>query len=227
MKNSIFYLSLAIFLFTTTPAFAVTSTSSATTQKITVTATPAINEETVNSNLQDRVKEIIQEKLSSSEAQIKDKVSQISLVGYTGKVSAVTSSSITLDTQGEIFQIATTETTQIISANQKIKLSSIAIGDKVIVIGNINVKKDIITAKRIVVIKESTPSEPTKAAMGTIASIDKAKRTFTLKSSKETLSLLLARKANLKIDELVIGKQLFVIIRPQEAGQVVTKAKIL
>lgn len=204
-----------------------TSTPSATTATSTPSAQVSPSDNDINQNLTERIKNITQEKLSSAEAQIKEKINQLSLVGYAGKVTSVTANSLTIDSNSEIFQIATDDTTSVVNAGQKIKLSSVAIGDKIIVIGTINAKRDVIAAKRIVEVKTDTSADKPEVYFGTIQTIDVKKKTIVLKTNTDGQTLILSKKANLKIDDLSTGKNVLVIVRTQDAGKVIMKVKIL
>ena len=81
----------AISLFSISPAYAITATPSATP---TVTVTPSDNQ--VNSNLQDRIRNMVQQNVSTTEAKLKEKLNELSLVGYAGKVTAVANSNLNL-----------------------------------------------------------------------------------------------------------------------------------
>lgn len=193
------------------------------------TATPSATpttDQTIDNNLKTRVKEIIQEKLSSSEAEIKQKVGQYTLVGYVGQITSVTSTNLTLESGNETFQVTTDTTTDIINNSEKVKLTSLAIGSRLLVIGSLNSKKDLISAKRIVVTKEQNTAKA-EVYLGTITTLNSKTRTLTLKTDKADINLLLAKKANLAIDELKEGQKLIVIVYPQKEDKVVFKAKIL
>lgn len=219
MKRKIIALLFILFPVFSSSAIAVTSTSSASTSN---------TEETeVNTNLQDRIRNMVQQNVSTTEAQIKEKINQLSLVGYTGKVTEVTASNLTIDSDGETFQVTTNDTTTIVNAGKNIKLSTIAIGEKLIVIGTFNTKKDVITAKRIVVVKASEVTNKPTIYTGIIQTVDIKKRTVVIKSLDKVTTMILSKKANLKIEEIVAGKNVLVITRIQDVGTVITKAKIL
>lgn len=219
MKRKIIALLFILFPVFSSSAIAVTSTSSASTSN---------TEETeVNTNLQDRIRNMVQQNVSTTEAQIKEKINQLSLVGYTGKVTEVAASNLTIDSAGETFQVTTNDTTAIVNAGKNIKLSAIAIGEKLIVIGTLNTKKDVITAKRIVVVKASEITDKPTIYTGIIQTVDIKKRTVVIKTLDNAVTMILSKKANLKIDEMIAGKSVLVITRIQDAGTVITKVKIL
>jgi hypothetical protein len=232
MNTKIFLFFITLVFIFATPSFAFIATSSATKAIVTpsikispsVTVTPSDTE--IDNNLKDRIKTMVQQNLSTTEAKLKEKLTEMSLVGYAGKVTAVTATNLTIDADGEIYQIATTDTTAMINAGQKIKLSTIAIADKILVIGTMNAKKDVITAKRIIVVKASTIDVPT-IYLGNVKSVDTKKKAIVLTTATDTVTVILSTKANLKLDDFVVGKTAFVITRIQTVGKVITQGKIL
>ena len=220
MKN-IALIFIALFLLLPTPVFAITSTASATPSTPTPTTLPSDA-----SNLETKIQNYVQQNLATAEAKIKEKVNQLNLVGYVGKVTSISNSSVTINSEGELFQVVTTDNTAIVNGNQKIKLSSIAIGDNLIVIGTLNTKNNILDAKRIVEIDVTVTDYPV-VYVGKITTVDVKKNIVTLQTSQNILKLILSKKANLKIIDFTLNGNVVTITHVQDAGIVITKAKIL
>lgn len=192
-----------------------------------ITPTPTADEATVKSNLEERVKEIVSEKLSSSEAQIKNKLGQLSLVGYSGQVNNVSQNSITIKSQDEDLQVTFDDNTQFLKSGKTIKSDTIAIDDHLLVIGELNDKKDVLLANRVTVTSKPSFVTP-KIYQGKTSNLNNSKRTFTLTMQNgDTQDLLLSRTANLKITELEADQQILVIVREISGNQVITTVKIL
>lgn len=214
-----------VFFLIAGPVFAKTATPSATPA---ISATPsATSDSTVQNNLETRFKNIVQQNLSTTEAELQAKINQQSIVGYAGKVTSISNNSISFDSSGEIFQVATFDNTVIVNANQKVKLSSIAIGDKLIVIGTLNSKNNLLDAKRIVIVKTPDSTDRPTVYVGKISTPDTKKGTLSFQTAQSTIKMILSKKANLKITDLKDGANAVVIVRTQDAGLVITKIKIL
>ena len=214
-----------IFFLITGPVFAKTATPSATP---TILATPsATSDSTVQNNLETRIKNIVQQNLSTTEAELQAKINQQSIVGYAGRTTSISNNSISFDSSGEIFQVATSDNTVIVNANQKVKFSSIAIGDKLIVIGILNSKNNLLDAKRIVIVKAGDSTDHPTVYVRKISNPDTKKSTLSFQTTQSTIKMILSKKANLKITDLKDGSNAVVIVRTQDAGLVITKIKIL
>lgn len=214
MMKKLILIFLFLFLVAPSSTLAVSATPS---------ASPTATQETVEDNVQERLRNIIQEKLSTTEAQLREKIGQLSLVGFVGKFTAISSESLTFQSNGDTLQVKTTDKTTY-NKNGVVKLSSIAIGDKAIVIGT-NSLKDIIDAKRIVVVKD-TPSVIPAVISGKIVSSDAKTRTVNIRQQNVDKSLTLSRKANLKIEALVQGKSIIAIYSMQGENPVITTVKV-
>ena len=146
MKRFFTILTSAIFLILASPCLAATATTSA-------------DNAVVNSNIEDRIKNIVQQNLSTTEALIKERINENSLSGYVGKITNISSMNLTLMSGADTIQVKTSEKTVYSKSNQAVKSSSLAIGDKVIVVGLL-ARNDIIDAKRIVIVKDSISTLP-------------------------------------------------------------------
>ena len=190
----------------------------------TSSATSSISDETVRDNLEDRIKNIVKENLSTTEALLKERLNQISLVGYVGHISSISSESLTFQSGQDTFQVKATDKTTYTKSGQVAKFTSLAIKDKAIVIGVIT-KKDIIEAKRIVVVKDETSVLPTIVA-GTIVSLDTKNRKLVINFGDTDKTYIISRRSNLKLENYIPSKSIISVVHDQDAGQVITIAKV-
>ena len=158
MKKVFFVLPLLLSALFPTSAFAITQATPSATPSISSTPTP---------NIEDKIKLLVKENLSTTEAKLKEKMDLQSLVGYVGTISSISSGVISMDTHGNLMQVSTTDKTTLIKNNVKIKATSLAIGDKMIVIGTL-IKVDIVQSQRIVVIKDEPNLVKTKAVVAKV-----------------------------------------------------------
>ena len=205
--------------FSATVIRAVSSTPSAQTEE-----EQASPDSEIRNNLQNRIRNIVQQNLSTTEAELAEKVAQNKLVGYTGIITAISTESITVKFNGDIFQVSTGEKTTYYKAGQNAKFTSLAIGDKAIVIGLLP-KADILDAKRIVVIKD-TPSSLPQVIFGTIKTVNTKTRIITISSGETENEMIISRKANLSVSDFEEGKKAVVIVRDQNGDSVITQAKV-
>ena len=210
MKPLIFFTFFLLFL---SPALASTSTPS---------ATPTGTAETT---IEEKVRNIVQQNLSTTEALIKDRLEKSQLVGLVGRLTAIAQENITFKPNGETYQIRTTNKTTYSKNNQPAKLDSLAIDDKVIVIGTM-IKDGIIEGKRIVAIKDTVSTLPFITA-GKVLSANPKTRTVVIRTKNSDQQFILSRKANLKIDQLAPGKTVIAVSQLQNEDQVITTAKVL
>jgi len=211
---------IVITFFLSSPSLAVTATPS---------ATPTATDKEVSDNLETRIMKLVQQNLSTTEAMLKEKINQSQLVGYVGKISAISTESLTFKTNGDIFQVRVTSGTTYNKNNQASKFPSLAIGDKAIIIGEL-AKKDLLNAKRIIVVKDE-PSEIPTIIKGKIQSQNLKTRTIVVRNTQKDgknkdVEYIVSRKANLKQEAFTPGKNIIGIVHLQTAGLVITLAKV-
>jgi len=205
MNKIVLILSAILFTLSGTTALAQTATPSG-------TATTSADQVTI-------IRNIVQQNLATAEAMYR----KASLVGFVGKISAISNQSFSLKMNGDTYQVKTTDKTTY-SKNGVAKFTSLAIGDKAIVIGT-TTSKDILDSKRVVVIKD-TPSELSSVASGKIVSVNSKTRSLVLRVGNIDQVFILSRKANIKIETLAAGKSLIAVYELQEEDQVITTAKV-
>ena len=210
MKKSLFAIFLsAFFLTSAVGAYAVESTPSA-----------------EPTNMEDRIKTLVKENISTTEAKLKEKVDLQSLVGYVGKIKTIGSDNLTVDSYGTLIQVKTTAKTVFQKDSSVIKMTSLAIGDKVILIGT-SVKNDIIQAKKISIIKDEPVLVKTSAIVAQVVSVDIKKKTITLNIGNSEQTLTLSKKSTVKLDGIKASDTILGIIKEYEGKLSISRAKVL
>lgn len=180
---------------------------------------------TPSQDLQDKIKSLVKENLETTENVIKNEITSKSLLGYVGKVKSVGIKNITLETEKDLLQISVLPTTQISKSGAEIKTSSIALSDKLIVIGIKN-KDGVLEAKTITVVPEQDPATlvTTKAEIATISKIDYKKKTFTLTINNQSISFTLSKKSTVKLEDLTEGDTIFCITKMYQGKSSLSRA---
>lgn len=211
MKKTLYIFSFVLLsLIVITPVYAEIGTSSA-------SPTP---------NMEDKIKLLVQENLSTTEAKLKEKVDLQSLVGFVGKITTISSGNLTIDSHGDLIQVTTNTKTAFLKDSSTIKVTSLAIGDKIIVIGT-SIKDDIVQAKRVTVIKDEPNLVKTSAIVAKIVKIDLKKRNLTLSINDTDQILTLSKKSNVKLEEYKAGLTIFGIIKEYNGALSISRAKSL
>ncbi|KKT40147.1 hypothetical protein A3K29_04580 [Candidatus Collierbacteria bacterium RIFOXYB2_FULL_46_14] len=187
-----------------------------------ITITPSQTQD-----IQEKIKTLVKENLSATESTLKEKINQRTLVGFVGLIQSINSGNITINTKdGTILQITTDEKSVYNKAGTGIKISSLAISDKIIVIGTL-LKEDIVLAKRIVVV----PDEPIQIVSGTIvskvSSVDIKKKLIGLTVNNQEVLFGLTKKSTIKIEEIKAGMTIFAITKKYDGKDLLSRAKIL
>lgn len=177
-------------------------------------------------NMEDKIKLLVQENLSTTEAKLKEKVDLHTLVGFAGFVKTISSDNLTVESRGDLLQVTTSAKTALLKDGSTIKFSSLAIGDKVIFIGT-SVKDDIILAKRITVIKDDPSLVTTTAIVSKITALDTKKKTITLNINGTEQTLAPSKKSTVKLDTLEVGQTILGIIKEYEGKLSISRAKVL
>lgn len=171
----------------------------------------------------EKIKNIVKENLQNTEETV---TKQASNIGLSGIVKTIGSKSITLETDKDIFQIAISDETIISKDNKDIKTSSIAIGDKLLVIGQQVNNEDVLNAKIVNVLSVIKEEEIviSKAEIATISKIDIKKKTFILTINGVETSYTLSKKNNVKLDEFSDGDTIFGITKKYQGKYSLAKA---
>ena len=188
-----------------------------------ITATPSA---TPTPDIEEKYKLIVQENVSSIAAKLQEKVNLMSLVGYVGKITTISSGNLTVDSHGVLLQVTSTAKTVYLKNNSTIKVTSLAIDDKVIIIGT-SIKDGIIQAKRVSVIKDEPILVKTTAVIAKVVSVDIKKKTLTLTINGADQVLTLSKKSTVKLDQLSAGQTVLGIVKEYDGNLSISRAKTL
>lgn len=182
--------------------------------------------ETPTPNMEDKIKLLVQENLSTTEAKLKEKLDLQSLVGFVGNITTISSGNFTFDSHGNLLQVTTSAKTAFLKNGLAIKATSLAIGDKIIVIGT-SIKDGIVQAKRITVIKDEPVLVKTTATLAKIVAIDLKKKTITLTINDSDQLLTLSKKSTVKLAELKVDQTILAIVKEYNGALSISRAKSL
>ncbi len=188
-----------------------------------ITATPSA---TPTPDIEEKYKLIVQENVSSIAAKLQEKVNLMSLVGYVGKITTISSGNLTVDSHGVLLQVTSTTKTVYFKNNSPIKVTSLAIGDKVIIIGT-SIKDGIVQAKRVSVIKDEPILVKTTAVIAKVVSVDIKKKTLTLTINGADQTLALSKKSTVKLDQLQADQVILGIVKEYDGNLSISRAKTL
>lgn len=199
--------------------------------KITPTSTPsAIPTIVEEQDFQDKIKSAVAKNLATAEAQLKTKLDLKSLSGYSGKITDIKQTTLTMTTaDNTIFQLGISKNTVFSKSGVDIKLSSLAIGDDIIAIGN-KTSDDIINLRRLSVYSPTTPTSTKKVIIGTISTVNQKTKNISITSTDNTnYTINIKSNSPIKFDDLVTGKKVLAIIKTDNKTDTVSllKAKIL
>lgn len=215
MKYSVVF--ALLFLISFTPSYATTATPASET-----TATPSGAQD-----LQEKIKKMVEENLSATESNLKEKINLQTLVGYVGTIKSVSSGNLTVDTKdSSLIQITTAEKTTIVKSGAASKLTSLALADKIIVIGTL-IKDDIILAKKISVIVDEPNPVTTSTLVAQISSLDLKKKTLGLNINNTEVIYSLTKKSTIKLEEFEVGQTIFAIAKKYEGKNFLSRAKVI
>ena len=150
-------------------------------------------------DLQEKIKTIVQENLSATE---KSLTTQTKFTGRTGTIKSIGAKNLTLEIDKDL--------TQVNLAGSDTKPSSLAIGNKIIVLG-ILTKDNVLDAKRIILVEEEKPENivVTESLVGKISQIDLKKKTFILSINSKDLNYTLSKKTTVKLEDFKDGDTIF------------------
>ena len=186
------------------------------------TATPSATQD-----IQDKIKKMVEENISSTEASLREKINLQILVGYVGVINSINSGNITIDSkEGPLIQITTDTKTTYLKSGSITKLASLAISDKIIIIGTL-IKDDIVLAKRVIVV-EIDPNPLTSATIvAKISSVDIKKKTIGLNVNNQEVLYTLTKKSTIKLVDLNAGQTIFAITKKYEGKDYLSRAKVI
>lgn len=195
---------------------------------VTPTATPSSTiTPSETQDIQEKIKTMVKENIGSTEASLREKINLQTLVGYVGTVKSINSGNITLDSKdGTLLQITTNLKTVFTKAGATSKLSSLALTDKVIVIGTL-IKDDIVLAKRVTVVESDDNPLLSGTVVAKISSLDLKKKIVGLSIQDKEVLFSLTKKSTIKLDQLETGQTIFAITKKYDGKDFLSRAKVL
>lgn len=194
------FIALALLVFSTLPANAETATGSA----------------TGGTDLQNKIKTIVQENLTATEKVLEGK-SLAKYTGRTGTIKSVGAKNLTLEVDKDILQVSLGST--------DVKPTSLVIGTKIIVLGKITTD-NILEAKKITPYTETKPEDlvTTTAIFGKITSIDSKKKTLIINIDNKDLDYALSKKTTVKLEDFQEGDNIFAISKKYQGKLSLSRA---
>lgn len=147
----------------------------------------------------DKIKKIVSENLAATE---KSLTAQTKFTGRTGIIKSIGAKNLTLEIDKDI--------TQVNLSNSDTKPSSLAIGNKIVVMG-ILTKDNVLDARRIILVEEEKPEDVvlTEAVVAQLSKIDLKKKTFNMTINKQVLAYTLSKKTTVKLEDFKDGDTIF------------------
>ncbi|MBI1872239.1 hypothetical protein HYS10_02340 [Candidatus Collierbacteria bacterium] len=181
----------------------------------TTASSSATNEEQVKEIL----KNVVSEKMKSTEESLENEAKLSRLAGYTGIITNIAQNAISLESRKINLQVSIATNAAIIKDGKSIKPEQLSIKDKLIVIGHLN-PPDVLAAKRIVVIKDTPSTNIKKVIFSEIKRINLKNKTITINLDNQEISLVLSKKLKLDLETINPGQKIFGVIKiptnPQE-----------
>jgi len=131
----------------------------------------ATTDEQAEDNLQERIKNTVQENLNQAEDNIRQKLEEKMLLGYTGTITNIKEEIITADTNNNLYQIIFDDDTTVIRNGQSIDPEDLSIDEDIIIMGYLS-SDDILTARRIVTTNLTPDNTIRQTLIGTLQEID-------------------------------------------------------
>jgi hypothetical protein len=210
---------LLLLLFLTSVIFHPTSVNAATASP---SATPSETQD-----IQEKIKKMVEENLSTTESNLKEKINLQTLVGYVGTIKSINSGNLTIDSkEGTLIQITTSDKTIIVKSGATSKLSSLALADKIIIIGTL-IKDDIVLAKKISVVVDEPNPVTTNIVVAKISSINLQKKIMGLNQNETEIVYSLTKKSTVKLGDFEVGQTIFAIAKKYEGKDYLSRAKVI
>lgn len=183
---------------------------------ISVSAETATTSASSSTELQNKIKTIVQENLTATEKVLEGK-SLAKYTGRTGTIKSVGAKNLTLEVDKDILQVSLGST--------EIKPTSLVIGTKIIVLGKITAD-NILEAKKIIPYTETKPEELviTTAIFGKITSIDPKKKTLVINIDSKDLDYSLSKKTTVKLEDFQEGDSIFAISKKYQGKLSLSRA---
>lgn len=132
------------------------------------------------------------------------------LKGYSGVITKINDLSLTISTsQNETLQVTTNEATDIVRNGKPIKVSSLSIDEKLIIIGVLDTD-EILSSKRIVAIETTTPDYLRQTIVGTIKNFQVTN--LEISSNNQEFSLDIPKKSDIDTEDFQENQVVMAII---------------
>ena len=178
-------------------------------------------------DIQEKIKKMVEENLSTTESNLKEKINLQTLVGSVGTNKTINSGNLTIDSkEGTLIQITTSDKTIIVKSGATSKLSSLALADKIIIIGTL-IKDDIVLAKKISVVVDETNPVTTNIVVAKINSINLQKKIMGLNQNETEIVYSLTKKSTVKLGDFEVGQTIFAIAKKYQGNDFLSRAKII
>jgi hypothetical protein len=162
-----------------------------------------------------KIKTIVQENLAATEKALTDQNTK--LTGRTGTIKSIGAKNLTLEIDKDI--------TQVNLSNSNTKPSSLAIGNKITILGYLT-KDDVLDAKLVSPVTEEKVEDQvtTESLIAVISKIDLKKKSFVLTLNKSELSYTLSKKNTVKLEDFKDGDTIFGISKKYQGKLSLSKA---
>lgn len=148
----------------------------------------ATTDEQAEDNLQERIKNTVQENLNQAEDNIRQKLEEKLLFGYTGTITNIKEEIITANTNNNLYQIIFDDDTVVVRSGQNIDPEDLSIDEDIIIMGYLS-SDDILTARRIVT-TDLTPDDTFRQTFtGTLQEIDQEEDVLYLLVDDQSLEI--------------------------------------
>lgn len=150
--------------------------------------------DSATNNLKERIEKIVEEKKEDLEEKLKTKGKQRQ--GYIGEVIRVSQETIAVDTLQGNKIIPVDDKLTIIKKGKAIKVTDIAVGDWLIVVGIID--DDSLVAQRIIVSSKNLTPKNRKIVLGTISSVGKNNLSVLPRNNDEVIQFNLSKTTKIQ-----------------------------
>jgi hypothetical protein len=162
------------------------------------TASTSGQTDQVNDNLKQRIQEIVKDKLVDPKEDI--------LKGYAGTIAKINDVNLVVNlSEKETLQVMTNDATDIIKNGKPLKITGLSIDEKIIIIGNLSTE-DILSALRIVTIKNTPPTAKRHVVVAPVSNLDV--RSLDIGE----LNTDIPKKSDIDLEELQDGQTVMAII---------------
>jgi hypothetical protein len=170
-------------------------------------------DEAKTTDIKDQVKGVIDSIIKGESA--------TTLTGIVGIVESIDDETINLNSDDELYQISTTDSTSLLNGKKEIGIKDIAIDDKLIIIGTNKDSEFIIDAARVLVVSNKEPEISRLSIYGTIKDINEDGDLITIipAGQDKDIEIDIPSKYKPDTDGITIGASLLAIIERDNTDQ--------